>query len=63
MKHPRSARQSAVAWIKRRARRLASAFDIPRHEAVANAWQDWTQFHPNTYGAARQIENTKGARS
>lgn len=47
---------SQQAWIKRRARRLMRAFQISRREAVANAWQDWSHFYPNTPGAARHTE-------
>jgi hypothetical protein len=46
-----------LAWIKRRARRLACAFGITRRDALANAWQDWTHLYPNTQGAARHIEH------
>lgn len=54
MKRAQVIPQSASAWIKRRARRLARAFQISRREAVANAWQDWTYFNP---GAARRTEH------
>lgn len=57
MNRPPIARQSASAWIKRRARRLVRAFHISRREAIANAWQDWSHFYPNTQGAARHIEH------
>lgn len=53
-------RSNAPAWIKRRARRLVRAFQIDRREAVATAWQDWSHFHPNTHGAARQTQHVKG---
>ena len=49
-----SAPRRPLTWIKRRARRLARAFQINRREAVANAWQDWTYFNP---GAARRTEH------
>lgn len=38
--------RSAPAWIRRRARRLARAFQLSRRDAVANAWHDWTRFNP-----------------
>lgn len=38
--------RSPIAWIKRRARRLARAYDIERHEAVENAFMDWSLFNP-----------------
>lgn len=50
-------RISATAWIRRRARRLMRAFQISRREAVANAWLDWSHFHPNTPGAARHTKH------
>lgn len=50
------AHQSASAWIKRRARRLVRAFHISRREAVANAWQDWLHFYPNTHGTPRRTQ-------
>ena len=43
--------RNARSWIRRRARRLARAFQLSRREAVANAWQDWTHFN---LGAARR---------
>lgn len=37
-----------LAWIKRRARRLALAFSIDRHLAVHSAAFDWSQFNPQS---------------
>ena len=60
MRPAHASQQSANAWIKRRARRLVKAFQISRREAVANAWQDWAQFHPNTTGTARHTQHAQG---
>lgn len=38
--------QKPLSWIKRRARRLALAYAIERHEAVAAAALDWAHFNP-----------------
>lgn len=46
-----------LAWIKRRARRLASGFGITRRDAVANAFLDYASFHPNTPGALRHTKH------
>lgn len=35
-----------LAWIKRRAKRLAAAYRISRHDAVTNAAIDWSHLHP-----------------
>lgn len=57
MIHAHITHRTAAAWIRRRARRLARAFQLGRHEAVANAWQDWTYFN---IGAARRAAPFQG---
>jgi hypothetical protein len=37
-----------ITWVKRRARRLETFFNVPRRQAVAEAWLDWIDF----YGAS-----------
>lgn len=45
------AQRNPLAWIKRRARRLARAFNLTRREAVHCAAIDWSHFMP--HGVAR----------
>lgn len=43
---PHSSRPQALAWIKRRARRLQAFFVLSRHDAVRAAVLDWADFNP-----------------
>lgn len=57
-RRPYSSR-SPSAWIRRRARRLARAYNLSRREAVKNAIIDWTHFNPGAILAGVE-ENGRG---
>lgn len=40
--------RSPQAWIRRRARRLAHAYNLSRREALKNAIIDYSHFQPGT---------------
>lgn len=42
----RPSSRSPQAWIRRRARRLARAYNLTQREALKNAIIDWAHFQP-----------------
>ena len=40
------AQRRPLTWIKRRTRRLQTAFAVPRRTALAQAVSDWSYFQP-----------------
>lgn len=51
--------RSPASWIRRRARRLARAYNLSRRAAIKNAIVDWMHFNPGALLAAVE-ENDRG---